>query len=121
MKEKRSSVNIMVVLAVLGSVLLAGGSAYAQQGGFSSWGPGPWMMGGYGMGWFGSILMIAFWVLILAGLFFLIKSLVRGSRGYLGDVRGAGGASAREILEARYARGEIDREEFEQKKRDLMG
>jgi putative membrane protein len=115
-----SSVKIGLSMAVLSSALLQSQSAYAQQrGGFGSWGMGSGMAGGYGMGLFGSIFMIAFWVLILAGVFFLIKWLVRGSSGHVGDARP--GSSALEILEERYARGEIDREEFEQKKRDLSG
>jgi putative membrane protein len=81
---------------------------------------GSGMAGGYGMGLFGSIFMIAFWVLILAGVFFLVKWLVKGSRGEHVDHMQSG-SRALEILEERYARGEIDREEFEQKKRDLRG
>jgi putative membrane protein len=107
-------------VAVLSSAFLHGQSAYAQQrGGFGSWGMGSGMAGGYGMGLFGSIFMIAFWALLLAGVFFLVKWLVRGSSGHVGDARP--GSSALEILEERYARGEIDRQEFEQKKRDLRG
>ena len=75
-----------------------------------------WMgtFGGWGHG-FGWLFMLLFWVLIILGIFALIKWL-------------AGGASSRDataqkgalqILEERYARGEIEREEFEQKKRDL--
>jgi putative membrane protein len=106
--------------AVLSLALLQSQSAYAQQrGGFGSWGMGSGMAGGYGMGVFGSIFMIAFWVLILAGVFLLVKWLVGGSSRHVGDARP--GSSALEILEERYARGEIDREEFEQKKRDLKG
>jgi putative membrane protein len=119
MKGYRFSVNIMLSMALLASALLYGQPAYAQRGGFAPWGIGPWMMGGYGMGWFGSIFMIAFWVLILVGLFFLARSLIKGSHGRVGEAQPR--FSALEILEARYARGEIDREEFEQKKRDLMG
>jgi putative membrane protein len=77
------------------------------------------MAGGYGMGLFGSIFMVGFWVLILAGVFFVVKWLVKGSRGeHVGDIESG---SALAILKERYARGEIDRVEFEQKKRDLTG
>jgi putative membrane protein len=113
-----SSAKVVLGTAVLSSALLQSQSAYAQQrGGFGSWGMGSGMAGGYGMGVFGSIFMIAFWILLLAGVFFLVRWLVRGSSGHSGDARS--GSSALEILEQRYARGEIDREEFEQKKRDL--
>ncbi|GAH28033.1 unnamed protein product, partial [marine sediment metagenome] len=37
---------------------------------------GPWMMGrGYGMGWFGPILTIAFWIAVIVGIVFLIRWL----------------------------------------------
>ncbi len=75
------------------------------------------MMGdwwGWGMG-FGWISMILFWGLVAFAIVALVKWLTPQS---------PGGASPRErtpleILEQRYARGEIDREEFEQKRRDL--
>ena len=82
------------------------------------WGHGPGMMGhGYGMGWFGPILMIAFWIAVIVGIVFLIRWLVLAVRP--GSHGTAAGESALEILKKRYARGEINKEEFEQKKRDL--
>ena len=82
------------------------------------WGQGPGMMGyGYGMGWFGGILMIAFWIAVIVGIVFLIRWLVLSVRP--GSHGTAGGESALEILKKRYARGEINKEEFEEKKRDL--
>lgn len=83
----------------------------------AQWGMGPGMMGwgGYGMGWFGSIIMAVFWVAVIVGIIFLIRWLAVSS-GYGG--RGAGD-SPLEILKKRYARGDINKEEFEQKKKDL--
>jgi putative membrane protein len=79
---------------------------------------GPGMMGwGYGMGWFWTIVMVVFWIAVIVGIIFLIKWLVISTS--------AGGRGARsedsplEILKQRYARGEIDKEEFEEKKKDL--
>lgn len=75
------------------------------------WGDG---MYGYGMGWgwFGFILMIAFWVLAILGIVYLVKAIA-----------GRGVSSKEEtpldILKKRYARGEIDAEEFARKKKDL--
>ena len=60
--------------------------------------------------------MWIFWIAILVGLFFLIKWLVQQSR--QGETRT--GENALEILKKRYAKGEIDKEEFEQKKKDLL-
>lgn len=63
---------------------------------------------------FGGGMMWFFWILIIALLVWLVAFAAR--RG--GDDSGKG-KSALEILEERYARGEIDRDEFEQKRKDL--
>ncbi|MCG6971875.1 MAG: SHOCT domain-containing protein [Desulfobacterales bacterium] len=105
------------------SILLTGTRALAQPGGYGGyggyggWGMGSGMMGGYGMGWLGSILMIVFWILILVGLVFLIKWLIQSTG--RDKTTGSGGNRSLEILKERYARGEIDKEEFETKKKDL--
>jgi putative membrane protein len=82
------------------------------------WGHGPGMMDwGFGMGWFGLIMMGVFWILIIVAIIFLIRWLVVSSR--VGSHGQKPEESALEILKKRYARGEINKEEFEQKKRDL--
>ncbi|MBI1174320.1 MAG: SHOCT domain-containing protein [Sideroxydans sp.] len=71
-------------------------------------------MNDYGWGNMGAG-MLFFWVLL--GLGFAL--LVRYTMG-TGDAAGRKREqSALDILKERYARGEIEREEFEQKKRDL--
>lgn len=70
---------------------------------------------GFGGGIFGFALMILFWGLVIVGVVFLIHSFFRKSSA--GDVREED--AALEILRKRYARGEIDRKEFETKKKDL--
>ncbi len=77
----------------------------------------PWDMFGWGFGAFGMLFMLVFWGLIIAGIVLLVKWLVEQSRA--GGPR-PGGESALDILKQRYARGEIDKEEFEAKKRDLL-
>ena len=107
------------------AVFLGGSSVFRENawaqwgGGYGGWGMGPGMMGwGYGMGWMGMIFMAAFWIAVIVGIVFLIRWLVvpTGSSG----IRGGGEESALEILKKRYARGEIKKEEFEEKKKDLL-
>lgn len=79
---------------------------------------GPGMMGwGYGMGWFWIILMALFWVAVIVGIIFLIMWLFVsiGAKGHGTTSED----SPLEILKRRYARGEINKEEFEAKKKDL--
>ena len=75
-------------------------------------------MWGYwdGHGWGGMGLgMLLFWGLLIGGIVMLVKCF-SGS----GDCgKRERGKSALDILQERYARGEIERDEFEQKKRDL--
>jgi putative membrane protein len=118
---KEMFIYILGFVAFL-SILLAGTQAHAQggyggYGRYGGWGMGPGMIGGYGMGWFGGILMIVFWVLIIVGLVFLIKWLIQSAGRE--KTSGSGGNRSLEILKERYARGEIDKEEFDSKKRDL--
>ena len=76
------------------------------------------MWGDYGWGWgmgFGMISMVLFWVLIILGIVILVKWIASGSSG----ASQPPAKTALDILKERYARGEIDKQEFEEKKRDL--
>lgn len=92
-------------------------AVFAQQGRYGDWHMGPGMMGGWGMGWFGGIFMIVFWILILVGLVFVIRWLVQvtGKK----DESGRHASRALEILKERYARGEIDDAQFKAMKQNL--
>jgi putative membrane protein len=76
------------------------------------------MMGWGGMpfgGWTGGIIMLIFWVLVIVGIIVLIKYLV--SEGMSANKKT--GDNAMDILKSRYAKGEIDKKEFEEKMKDL--
>jgi len=73
------------------------------------------MMGG-GFGGFG-LGMILVWILIIGAVVLLVRALSGGSPG--GGWNG-GGKSARQVLDERFARGEIDRDEYEEKRRLLQ-
>ena len=105
-------------LPLLLTVLYPWNQALAQQRSNSGWGMGPGMMGNWGMGWFGMIFMMIFWVLVIIGLVFLVKWLIQASSS--GKAAQQTGQRAVEILKERYARGEIDKAEFESMKRDLI-
>ena len=84
-------------------------AARAQGGGMHDWG-----MGWGGM-WLGPLLMIGWVALIVA----LIVAVVRWLG--VGVQNGGRARTARHILDERYARGEIDREEYLRRRQDIDG
>jgi len=113
------AVGLVVVLVLAG--LFVGGSVWSR----SDYHHGPGMMwddGVYGgmhsLG--GGAAMMLFWGLLLAALVgggvLLFGSLTRQSRGAIEDEE-----TPLEILKRRYARGEIDRDEYNQMKETLYG
>ncbi len=66
---------------------------------------------GWGMGW-GWILGLIILVLLI---WVIIRSINKGKR-----MGGTEEKSAMDILKERYARGDISKEEFDRKKKDLM-
>ena len=71
---------------------------------------------GWGMGW-GWIGMLLFWIFLILAIVWLVRALdLSGSAN--GD-RSSGRDTALEVLRERFARGEIDREEFQSRKREL--
>lgn len=76
------------------------------------------MMGGYGMGFgmLGFLLMIVFWVAIIALGVWLVGNLFPKAGNTAANQTGE---SALDILKLRYARGELAREEYEAMRSDL--
>ena len=102
----------------LAAVALFAGTApaLADPGGHAD-GPLGHMMWGGGYGVWGGFGMILFWGLIIAVAVFAFRALT-GSRG--GGTRGGETRDAMEILKERYARGEIDEDEFRRRKQELQ-
>jgi len=61
----------------------------------------------------GLLLMVLFWVFVIAGVIYMVRWLM--GQGIAGRPD-----SSLEILKKRYARGEISKQEFEEMRRDLQ-
>jgi len=72
------------------------------------WG-GPW-----GFGWMGGIFMLIFWILLIIGIVWFVRCMVAGR-----SCRIEHNTTPLDILKQRYAKGEIEKKEFEEKKKDL--
>jgi len=77
---------------------------------------GPWMMTGLG-GW---SMMGIIWLVIVGLIVWLVVSLARGGSHPISSSHAGGDVKVLEILKARYARGEIDKAEYEEKLKDLQ-
>lgn len=66
-------------------------------------------------GWIGLILILVFWVGLLAGLVLLAFRAMKRARVPVAT----GQPTPKEILQAQYARGEITREQYELRKQDI--
>ena len=96
---------------LLPNFILANGNHNGMMGNMMNW--DSW---GFGAGWvwLGWVFMILFWILIIVGIIALIRQLIAPGRDK------AEGKSALEILKERYAEGEINKDEFEEKKKGLI-
>ena len=75
------------------------------------------MMGGWGGGAFGMII----WPLVIVALIWFMRSPSYSGYSGAGRLQRPRRSSGLDILEERYARGEINREEFLQKKQEISG
>lgn len=124
----KSSTKIWISVGLTLSVVAAaiwfffgqhGGFNYGYGHGYMPYGYG--MMTGNGMGFTGGgmgLVMILFWVIVLVAVAFIISGIL-GGRSINQCETTPPAPDALEILKRRYARGEIDQNEYEQKKREL--
>ena len=86
---------------------------------FGGWG----VLGNFSIwGWAGMIIQLVLWTAVIAGIALLIVWVIRRSGQVSALVSGytnSAPTSAKDILQARYARGEISREEYQQMLDDL--
>ena len=104
-----------IMMLSLWTVALIPASALAQEQPWErGWGMhhGWWMWGPVGAVMM--LMMLVFWAFVITGLVFGIRWLARQGRQERPD-------RALDILRERYARGEINKEEFEARRRDLDG
>jgi len=90
------------------------------------WGPQWGMMGGgYGYGYggfpFGMILWIVIIIAVIAGMMWLMRSCAVCGMGHRHHDMPPRRSSGLDVLEERYARGDINRDEYLQKKKDIEG
>lgn len=86
--------------------------------GDAMWGPMSeygWGMGGFGL--WGGLMMVLVWGALIVLVVAIAKWLLGGRAAHTPHARS--GNSAQDILDERYARGEIDREEYLQRREDL--
>ncbi len=100
-------IGVIVILSVV-TGLLWGWQGY----GYGMMGPG--MMGGFGT----MFLIPILWIVVLGLIIWAVVAAVRRPGESGSTVRSAD--SALEILKRRYARGEINKEEYEAKKKDIV-
>ena len=117
MGKRMSGCDTSAAIPPMMQMMMGGGIMGGWSSPFGSNQPNNSMMnfGFTPFGGFGWIFMILWWVLIIVGIVALIKWLTNQSRGTHDNEK-----SPLEILKERYAKGEIDKKEFEDKKKDLV-
>ena len=98
-------------LAVGFALVSAPAMALAQQGG-PYYGNHMW---GTGWGWFFGPLMMIFWLVLMVGAVALVLRWL-GVTGTNGPRSGKPGSNAMDLLRERFAKGEIDKAEFEERR-----
>ena len=103
----------LIIGGIVVAVFIILSSVFGPIWGWQGAGRGILMMGDFSWWWF-SIFMILFWGLVIWG----IVALVWGPSGSR-DVNSSTVDSSLEVLKKRHTRAEINREEYEEKKKDI--
>jgi putative membrane protein len=111
--EKAALITGVVIVAVLLFIVLGFSILWGLRGGsFGMMGPG--MMGGYG-----SMFLVAIFFIVLIGLIIWVVVAALQKSNSSTESSAKASDEALDILKRRYAQGEIDKEEYEIKKKDL--
>ena len=113
--KTRSVVAGLGIVAALAAALASFSVPASAQGGLG-YGYGP-MMGGYGFGAFHMIIWVVILIAIVAFFVWLMRSATGPGMHHMLPRRSSG----LDVLEERYARGEVNRDEYLQKKKDING
>ncbi len=106
---------VVLVVFLLGSVGMMGGfGGRGMIGGYNGYGG---MMSGYGFNPLGTIISLIVWALVIGGIVWLVVTFARNSQGTAATP--GSGQTPLAILQARYARGEITKEQFDTIKQDI--
>lgn len=98
------------IMGTMPMMQMMGGGSNSMMGNMMGWNS---LGVGTGWAWLSWIFVILFWILIILAIVALIKWLIDQINGRVK------GKSALDTLEERYAKGEISKKEFEEKKKDL--
>ncbi|MFC1847359.1 SHOCT domain-containing protein [Chloroflexota bacterium] len=109
--------SVLIALLVIIPLVfgLSAGWGFCQDGMEEHGMMGPWMMTGFG-GWW---TMGIFWLVVIGLIAWLVVYLARNSGTATAGSTG-GGLKAVDMLKNRYASGEIDKKEYEEKLKDLQ-
>lgn len=103
-----------LALAPVGFAQACPGGGFGYQDGNQGWWGMPMMGwgGGWGLGIFGGIISLLFWIALIIAIIYFTKHFMRDDRGSRED-------DATEILKKRYAKGEITKEDYDRMKKEL--
>ncbi len=109
--KSRTLKNFISRMIVAGGTFGFAGDLFAQERYYEwRWEMHPMWWGVWGVGMM--LMMLLFWILVVVGLVVAIRWLIAKGKPSRSD-------SALDILRERYARGEINKDEFEARKKDL--
>ena len=108
--------KLISYLIFAGMALVVSSPVLAQQTQGPGYGPHMWNGGWHGW-FFGPIMMIVFIAVAVVVVVLLVRWL--GGSGHGGALHSPPGKTSLDILKERFAKGEIDKEEFEERRRVL--